>query len=93
MRAISTLITVALLFHQAACVEPRPRPTSATSSPSPVQTQQAREATPDEAEHYAEREQQATELEKFQGGRESVVTVLVVVLLVILILYLLKVIR
>jgi hypothetical protein len=93
MRASSALIIVALLFHQTACVDPRPRSTAASYSPSAVPTEPAREATPDEAEQYAAREQQATELEKFQGGRESVVTVLVVVLLVILILYLLKVIR
>lgn len=93
MRAIRTLIVVALLFHQTACVQPRPRPTGADYSPSAAPTQPTREATPEEAERYAEREQQASELEKFQGGRESVVTVLIVVLLVILILYLLKVIR
>jgi hypothetical protein len=93
MRAVSTLIIVALLFHQTACVEPRPRPTAASDSPSPVKTQPTREATPEEGELYAEREQQATGLEKFTGGNHSLVTVLVVVLLVILILYLLKIIR
>ena len=90
MRAISTLITVVLLFHQTACVQPRPRPTAAQQSPMQTET---REATPEEAERYAAREQQSGELEKFQGGRGDVVTVLVVVLLVVLILYLLKVIR
>ncbi|HEY5922785.1 MAG TPA: hypothetical protein VIV11_13990 [Kofleriaceae bacterium] len=93
MRAICTLIIVALFCHQAACVPSRPRPTAANHSPSPMQTQPAREATPDESEHYADREQQATELEQFRGGNASLVTVLVVVLLVVLILYLLGYVR
>jgi hypothetical protein len=88
MRAISTLIIVALLSYQSACVQSRPRPTAAHHSPAPLQTQPAREATPQERELYAEREQQAAELEKFRGGNASLVTVLVVVLLVVLILYL-----
>jgi hypothetical protein len=87
MRAICTLIIIAL-FCQAGCVPPRSRPTAANHSPSPMQAEPAREATPDESERYAEREQQASELEKFRGGNASLVTVLVVVLLVILILYL-----
>jgi hypothetical protein len=90
MRAISTLITTALLFQNAGCADPRPRAPAAAYSPSQVQT---REATPEEGAFYAEREKQSTDLEKFTGGRNEVVTVLVVVLLVVLILYLLKVIH
>jgi hypothetical protein len=88
MRAICTLIVVALFCHQAACVPSQPRPTAANHSPVPMQAQPAHEATPDESERYAEREQQASELEKFRGGNASLVGVLVVVLLVVLILYL-----
>ena len=89
MRAISTLITTALLFHQVGCVDPRPR-APAASYAAEVQT---REATSEEGERYAEREQQSADLAKFTGGRNDVVSVLVIVLLVVLILYLLKVIR
>ncbi len=93
MRATSTLIVIALLFHQTACVDPRPRAPVTSYSRSQAQTQPTREATPEEGERYAEREQQARELEKFKGGNASLVTVLVVVLLVVLILYLLGYIR
>lgn len=90
MRAISTLITTALLFHQVGCVDPRPRAPAAASYATEVQT---REATSEEGALYAEREQQSADLAKFTGGRNDVVSVLVIVLLVVLILYLLKVIR
>jgi hypothetical protein len=88
MRATSTLIVVALLFHQTACIANQPRQPVAKYSRSEVPTQPTRQATPEEREQYAEREQKASELEKFKGGNASLVTVLVVVLLVILILYL-----
>jgi hypothetical protein len=93
MRAISTLIVVALLFHQTACVDPRPRAPVTSYSRSQLQTQPTREATREEGERYAEREQKARELEKFRGGNPSVVTVLVVIVLVVLILYLLGYLR
>jgi hypothetical protein len=93
MRALSTLIVVALIFHQTGCVDPRPRAPVANYSRSQAQTQPTREATPEEGERYAEREQQSRELEKFKGGNASLVGVLVVVVLVILILYLLGYVR
>jgi hypothetical protein len=94
MRAISTLITIALLFHQTGCVEPRPRTPVASQAAAQSQTVPTREATPEEGELYAEREKQATNLEDFKGGNHGgVVTLVLVVVLVILILYLAKVIR
>ncbi|HEY5945870.1 MAG TPA: hypothetical protein VIV40_10280 [Kofleriaceae bacterium] len=87
MRAVSTLIIVALLSLQSGCMQSRLRPTAAQHSPGPVQAQPVHEATPDEQERYAAREQQAGELEKFRGGAASLVGVLVIVLLVVLILY------
>ena len=93
MRPTIAVMVLSLFLLPARPWAAPPAPTTSRPQQAQAQTEpERREASDAERKEYAEREQQATELEKFKGGSHQLVAVLLVVLLVVVILYLLKVI-
>jgi ABC-type taurine transport system substrate-binding protein len=87
-RSLSTLLTAAVLVGTplAASAEPKPIAAQSVATPTP------KAAVADDAELYAQREQQSPAAAKFEGGGESiyiggsVLTVVLILLLIVVVL-------